>query len=121
MSNPILGVSTEDDSPMPTVVFIDPQGSEHAIEAPEGRSLMQIAIDHGVPGILGDCGGVCSCATCHGYVDPAFAAQLPPRSETEVFMLEGVPDLRDNSRLCCQIRMQAALDGLRVQLPDEQV
>ena len=106
---------------MPTVVFIDPHGSEHAVEAPEGRSLMQVAIDHAVPGLLGDCGGVCSCATCHGYVDPAFLDRLPPRSETEVFMLEGVPDLRGNSRLCCQIRMQPALDGLRVQLPDEQV
>ena len=51
---------------MPTVVFIDPHGSEHAVEAAEGRSLMQIAIDHGVPGILGDCGGVCSCAAKAG-------------------------------------------------------
>ncbi|WP_295525917.1 2Fe-2S iron-sulfur cluster-binding protein [uncultured Pseudacidovorax sp.] len=106
---------------MPTVVFIDPQGAEHAVEAPVGRSLMQVAVDHGVPGILGDCGGACSCATCHGYVDPAFLPLLPARTETETFMLEGVPDLRDTSRLCCQIRMQAELEGLRVQLPDEQV
>lgn len=106
---------------MPTVVFIDPQGSEHPVDAPIGRSLMQIAIDHGVPGILGDCGGSCSCATCHGYVDASFLDRLPPRGETETFMLDGVPDLRVNSRLCCQIRMQADLEGLRVQLPDEQV
>jgi len=106
---------------MPTLVFIDPQGSEHAVEAPVGRSLMQVAIDNGVPGILGDCGGVCSCATCHGYIDPSFSDRLPPRTETEQFMLEGVPDLRENSRLCCQIRMQPELAGLRVQLPDEQV
>lgn len=106
---------------MPTVVFTDPQGVEHRVDAPLGRSLMQVAIDHNVPGILGDCGGACSCATCHGYVDLAFADRLPARSETEVFMLEGVPDLRDNSRLCCQIRMQPELEGLRIQLPDEQV
>ncbi len=106
---------------MPTVVFIDPQGTEYAVDAPEGRSMMQVAIDHGVPGILGDCGGACSCATCHGYVDPAFAPQLPARTETETFMLEGVPDLRENSRLCCQIRMRPELQGLRIQLPDEQV
>lgn len=106
---------------MPTVVFIDPQGSEHPVDAPVGRSLMQIAIDHGVPGILGDCGGACSCATCHGYVDVGFSDRLPPRSETETFMLEGVPDLRNNSRLCCQIRMQTDLEGLRIHLPDEQV
>ena len=106
---------------MPTVHFIDPQGAEHVVDAPVGRSLMQVALDHSVPGILGDCGGACSCATCHGYVDAGYLHKLPPRSETEVFMLEGVPDLRENSRLCCQIRLQAALDGLRVQLPDEQV
>jgi len=106
---------------MTTIVFIDPQGVEHAVEAPAGRSFMQIAIDNGVPGILGDCGGACSCATCHGYVDPAFMEQLPGRTETEQFMLEGVPDLRDNSRLCCQLRMKPELEGLRIQLPDEQV
>lgn len=106
---------------MPTVHFIDPQGTDHEVDAPLGKSLMQVAIDNGVPGILGDCGGACSCATCHGYVDVAFMEKLPARSETELFMLEGVPDLRDNSRLCCQIRMQPELEGIRVQLPDEQV
>ena len=106
---------------MPTVVFIDHQGTRYPVEAPLGRSLMQVALDHSVPGILGDCGGACSCATCHGYVDAAFLGKLPPRSETEVFMLEGVPDLRDNSRLCCQIKMQPELDGITVQLPEEQV
>lgn len=106
---------------MPIVVFTDPAGQSHTVEAPVGRSLMQVALDHAVPGLLGDCGGACSCATCHGYVAPEFLAHLPPRSETEVFMLEGVPDRRDNSRLCCQIRMRPELDGIRVQLPDEQV
>lgn len=106
---------------MPIVHFIDPQGIEHTIDAPVGKSLMQVALDHAVPGILGDCGGACSCATCHGYVDADFLARLPPRSETEVFMLEGVPDLREGSRLCCQLRMQPQWEGIRVQLPDEQV
>ena len=106
---------------MPTVHFIDPQGAGHEVDAPTGKSLMQVALDNNVPGILGDCGGACSCATCHGYVDAAFLDRLPPRSETELFMLEGVPDLRENSRLCCQIRMQPELAGIRIQLPDEQV
>ncbi len=106
---------------MPIVVFIDPTGQEHALEAPVGRSLLQVAQDHAVPGLLGDCGGACSCATCHGYVATEFLARIPARSETEVFMLESVPDPRDNSRLCCQIRMQPELDGIRVQLPDEQI
>lgn len=106
---------------MPTVIFIDPTGGSHRVEAPLNKSLMQVALDNAVPGILGDCGGSCSCATCHGYVDQPWAAQLPPRSETEEFMLEGVPDLRDNSRLCCQIRMTQELDGIVVHLPEEQM
>ncbi len=106
---------------MPTVLYIDHDGTRHEVNAPGGKSLMQIALDNSVTGILGDCGGACSCATCHGYVDPDWLGKLPPRSETEVFMLEGVPDLRDNSRLCCQIRMQPELDGIIVRLPAEQV
>ena len=106
---------------MPTVLYIDHDGTRHEVNAPAGKSLMQVALDNSVTGILGDCGGACSCATCHGYVDPDWLGKLPPRSETEVFMLEGVPDLRDNSRLCCQIRMQPELDGIIVRLPAEQV
>lgn len=106
---------------MPTVVYITHTGTRFEVQAPLNKSLMQVALDHNVPGILGDCGGACSCATCHGYVDQPWAAQLPVRSETEVFMLEGVPDLRDNSRLCCQIRTSEALDGITVHLPAEQV
>ena len=105
---------------MPTVVFIDHAGVTYSVEAPLNKSLMQAALDNAVPGILGDCGGSCSCATCHGYVDQRWAGSLTPRSETEVFMLEGVPELRANSRLCCQIRMTAALDGVVVHLPQEQ-
>lgn len=106
---------------MPTVVFIDHAGATYQVEAPLNKSLMQVALDHAVPGILGDCGGSCSCATCHGYVDQPWVDALPARSETEVFMLEGVPDLRENSRLCCQIRMTPELDGVVVHLPQEQV
>ncbi len=105
---------------MPTVVFIDHAGATFAVEAALNKSLMQVAVDHSVPGILGDCGGACSCATCHGYVDERWAAQLPPQSETEVFMLEGVPDPRPNSRLCCQIRVKPDLDGIVIRLPEEQ-
>jgi ferredoxin, 2Fe-2S len=106
---------------MAQVVFIDHQGRNSTVEAPVGKSLMQVALDNAVAGILGDCGGSCSCATCHGYVDEKWLAKLPPRSETEVFMLEGVPQLRESSRLCCQIRITPELDGLVVRLPEEQV
>ncbi len=106
---------------MPTVTYIENDGTEHRIDAPLNRTLMQIAVDNAVPGILGDCGGSCSCATCHGYIDAAWAPRLPPISETETFMLEGVPEPRETSRLCCQIKMLAELDGIVVQMPAEQV
>jgi 2Fe-2S ferredoxin len=106
---------------MPTVVFIDHTGTSYQVDAPLNKSLMRIAQEAAVPGILGDCGGACSCATCHGYVDPPWLSQLPAKSETEIFMLEGVPELRDNSRLCCQIRMTPELDGIVVHLPAEQL
>ena len=106
---------------MPQVVFIDHQGADVRVEIPVGKSLMQAALDNGVAGILGDCGGACSCATCHGYVDEPWVAKLPARSETETYMLEGVPEPRETSRLCCQIRMTQELDGIVVRLPEEQV
>jgi ferredoxin, 2Fe-2S len=106
---------------MPTVVFVDHTGAVFEVQAPLDKSLMQVALDNSVPGILGDCGGACSCATCHGYVDPRWADKLPPQSESEVAMLEGVPELRPNSRLCCQLRVNADLEGIVVHLPEEQV
>jgi ferredoxin, 2Fe-2S len=106
---------------MAQVVFVDHKGAELRVEASLGKSLMQTALDNGVAGILGDCGGSCSCATCHAYVDQPWISMLAPRSETELFMLEGVPEPRETSRLCCQIRMAPELDGIVVRLPEEQV
>ncbi len=106
---------------MPAVIYIEHNGDTIRAEAPLNRNLMQVALDNSVAGILGDCGGSCSCATCHGYIDAEWAAKLPPISETEAFMLEGVPEPRPTSRLCCQIRMTPELDGIVVRLPQEQV
>lgn len=106
---------------MPQVTFIDPDGTEHVVQAPAGRTLMQVAVANGVSGILGDCGGSCSCATCHGYVDPLWADRLPKITETEEDMLDGVPERRAESRLCCQIPLSDSLDGIVIRLPDEQV
>lgn len=106
---------------MPTVVFIDHTGAVFEVQAPLNKSLMQAAVDNSVPGILGDCGGSCSCGTCHAYVEAPWAEKLPPQSETEVFMLEGVHEPRASSRLCCQIRLNPELDGIVVHLPAEQV
>lgn len=106
---------------MPTVTYIEFDGTPHPVEGVLDRTLMQLAVDNGVPGILGDCGGSCSCATCHAYIDSAWAPKLPPISETESFMLEGVPEPRETSRLCCQIKMRTELDGIVVHMPAEQV
>jgi 2Fe-2S ferredoxin len=105
---------------MPTVTYIDHTGAVFEVEAPLQKSLMQVALDNSVPGILGECGGSCSCGTCHAYIDAPWAEKLPPQSETEVFMLEGVPEPRPSSRLCCQIRVTPELDGIVVHLPVEQ-
>ena len=107
--------------PQYKVTFIEHDGTRHDVMAPQDRNLMQVAVDNAVPGILGDCGGSCSCATCHAYVDASWADRLPKISETEAFMLEGVPEPRETSRLCCQLRMRAELEGLELQLPHEQV
>lgn len=106
---------------MPSVTYIEANGREHRVDVVAGRTLMQAAIGNGVPGILGECGGSCSCATCHGYIDAQWLDRLPAISETEECMLDGVPERQENSRLCCQIALSDALDGIVVTLPDEQV
>jgi 2Fe-2S ferredoxin len=107
------------DSNMPKVTYITASGGEMVVDGKVGESLMQIAVDNAVPGVLGDCGGCCSCATCHAYVDPQSFAKLAPASEDENMMLEGGPDLRPTSRLTCQIRMSPELDGIVLSLPGE--
>jgi ferredoxin, 2Fe-2S len=74
-----------------------------------------------IDNIIGDCGGNCSCATCHGYVDSAWLAKLGEKSESEVAMLDGAVRVEDNSRLTCQIKLTEALEGIVVHLPISQV
>jgi 2Fe-2S ferredoxin len=102
---------------MPKVTYITPQGQEFRLEGAVGESLMQIAVNNLVPGILGDCGGCCSCATCHVHVDVAWLDKLTPASSDETLMLEGGPDVKDNSRLACQIRLREDLDGIVLRVP----
>jgi ferredoxin, 2Fe-2S len=103
---------------MAKVKYITSGGDERIVDAPIGESLMQIALDNMVPGILGDCGGCCSCATCHVYVDPEWLSSLQPASEDERLMLEGGPDVRETSRLGCQIKMTDELDGIVLYIPE---
>lgn len=106
---------------MPKLRLIEHNGTEHVLEAEVGSSVMQTAVDNMVPGIIGDCGGNCSCATCHGYVDAAWIDRVPPKSEDEAIMLEGVLHVEDNSRLTCQLKLTPELDGLVVRLPESQI
>lgn len=85
---------------------------------PEGTSLMRAATDNRVPGIDGDCGGNCACATCHVYVDPDWTDRVGARTATEKDMLNHVAVPRGNSRLACQITLTDALNGLVVDLPE---
>lgn len=105
---------------MPKVIYIDAQDNQFEADVKVGQNLMDGAVDHMIDGILGECGGVMSCATCHCYVDPAWADKIPEPSELEEDMLGMVIDPQDNSRLSCQIEMTEALDGIVVRLPRSQ-
>ena len=105
---------------MPTVHFTSFTGQEQAIEVPENDVLMQAAVRNGVPGIDADCGGQCACATCHIYVESPWLERLPPMQDDENQMLDLANERRPNSRLSCQIKVTAALDGMRVQTPEGQ-
>jgi len=102
------------------VTFIGFSGGSRAVEVPLGTTLMRAATDNHVPGIDGDCGGNCACATCHVYVDADWFGRAGERTAIEKDMLNCVQDPRDNSRLACQITLTDALDGLVVSLPEAQ-
>jgi len=103
---------------MPTVTFINSDGTRTEADAPLGLSLMEIAQRNGVD-IEGACEGSLACSTCHVIVDPADFGRLEPASEDEEDMLDLAFGVTKTSRLCCQIVMTDALDGLTVSLPDE--
>ena len=105
---------------MPTVNFIAFDGTPHRVDVPAGTTLMRAATDHGVPGIDGDCGGQCACATCHVYIEAPWAALTGARTKVENDMLNFSAGLRDSSRLGCQISVTAELDGIVVHLPEGQ-
>jgi len=103
---------------MPKVTFTTADSDEITINAPAGMSLMKAAVTNDVPGIIGECGGDMSCATCHVWVDPEWQGKLPQRGEEEEELLEMVDGFQDRSRLSCQIKMSDELDSLRVSIPE---
>lgn len=105
---------------MPKITFIQQDGSEITSTGVAGMTVMETAIKQQVPGIDADCGGACACATCHVYVEPEWQAKVGARNPMETDMLDFAFDVRDNSRLSCQIKVTDALDGLRVKVPAKQ-
>ena len=106
---------------MPKITYIEFNGTPHEVDVATGLSVMEGAINNSVPGIEAECGGCCSCATCHVYVDPNFKEVTGQADPLERDMLESVMDLRENSRLSCQITVTEEMDGLVVELPELQI
>lgn len=102
---------------MPKLNFVGPDGKTIAVEATVGQSVMEAATGSLVPGIIGECGGSCSCATCHLYVDEPWFSQLPPPDDMEQGMLEGAIEPGPLSRLSCQVKVSDALDGVVLRIP----
>jgi 2Fe-2S ferredoxin len=105
---------------MPRVIFYGSNGVQNELDVSLGDTLMEVAIDNNVAGIVAECGGACACATCHTYVAEAWLDKLPAISDMEDGMLDAVLDRRDNSRLACQIEITAALDGLEIHAADNE-
>lgn len=105
---------------MPKITYIDHEGTERAVEATNGESVMETAIKNSIPGIDADCGGACACATCHVYVDDAFMDKVGQPEDMEQSMLDFAENVKPNSRLSCQISVRDELDGLRVTTPESQ-
>ncbi|MHB8286583.1 MAG: 2Fe-2S iron-sulfur cluster-binding protein [Caulobacteraceae bacterium] len=105
---------------MPKVTYIEFSGTEHPVEVKAGATVMEGAVKHNVPGIDADCGGACACATCHVYVDPAWTELTGKPSAMEESMLDFAENVEPNSRLSCQIKVTATLDGLIVRMPQDQ-
>jgi len=105
---------------MPKITYIDDKDEARTVDVPVGWTVMEGAIKNRIPGIDADCGGACACATCHVYVDPAWFDKLPPREEMEQSMLDFAQEVKANSRLSCQLKVNEAMDGLIVRTPKTQ-
>lgn len=104
---------------MASVTVITREGDEKLIQGETGLSLMEAIRDAGIDELLALCGGCCSCATCHVFIDPAFADRLPPVTEDENDLLDSSSHRNERSRLSCQIPLDDDLDGLRVTIAPE--
>ena len=104
---------------MPTITVIDRSGNARDVQADNGLSLMEVIRDNGFDELLALCGGCCSCATCHVYVAPEFAGNLPAMSEDENDLLDSTDNRDERSRLSCQVPITDALEGVQVTIAPE--
>ena len=102
------------------VTFIDASGKPREIEASEGATLMEAAVKNAIPGIDAECGGACACATCHVYVNADWMEKVGKAESMEEDMLDFAYEVKPTSRLSCQIKLRAELDGLVVTTPAKQ-
>ncbi len=106
---------------MANITFVEHDGTEHTVDIEEGKSLMQVAMDNGVPGIDADCGGECACGTCHVIVDDRWIKATGAVSEEEQQMLDMTPEKEVTSRLSCSVNLSSEMDGMVVRLPEFQM
>lgn len=99
------------------ITYCDSKGVSRTVEARPGQSVMEVATQAGIPEIDTDCGGVCSCASCHVYVDEEWLDRFPPLSKNENALLSLLDDRKANSRLSCQLRIVEDMDGLTIYTP----
>ncbi len=105
---------------MAKITFIQADGTQQVVDAEVGLTVMEAAKKALVPGIEAECGGACACATCHVYVDDSWKEKVGKPSEMEEDMLDFAFEVRETSRLSCQIKVTTDLDGLVVSVPDKQ-
>lgn len=105
---------------MGQVTYVEFDGTAHQVDVDDGMSIMEGAVQNGVPGIDADCGGQCACATCHVHIAADWLGQVGTPGEMEDELLNLAPERDDASRLSCQIVMSPALDGLVVRMPESQ-
>jgi 2Fe-2S ferredoxin len=109
------------DGAMAEIIFVEHDGTEHRVSAERGRSVMQVALEEGIPGVLADCGGNCSCGTCRAYIGEDWHLRLEPASPDEELMLGLVAAPGERCRLTCQIPVTDDLDGIIVCWPESQL
>ena len=105
---------------MPKITFIDAAGAQRTVEAKNGMTVIETAVKNNIPGIDADCGGACACATCHVYVKAEYLDRVGKPSAMEQSMLDFAENVKENSRLSCQIKISDDLEGLSVTTPESQ-